>query len=329
MFFLCAFAPLRLCVNFLSARRHTKLHVVLKEYLLNPFGRAALFAGIVVLTALCLRWRIASHDVEHYAGPDEGEVVANVLEMLKRGDFDPRHPGYPGLHFYLQRISLAARPIAEFPVSEIYLRARRMTLIAGIGTAALVFACGLRFLSPSNASLAAALTALSPLAFRESAVVNPDLMLGFFIALALLAALRLQEAPTRGRFVAAGAAVGLAAAVKYTGVLSVVPYALAAFLAPEPKRNRVRFLAGLAVALIAFALASPYTFIHVLDTLRGLERHVGYYRASHQNAALEVLSAIAMRGIGIVGAVLAAFGSVEALRTRDPKRLVVLGYPAI
>ncbi len=50
-----------------------------------------------------------------------------------------------------------------------------MTLIAGVATALLVFACGLRFLSPGDASLAAGLTALSPLAFRESAVVNPDL----------------------------------------------------------------------------------------------------------------------------------------------------------
>ncbi len=102
-----------------------------------------------------------------------------------------------------------------------------MTLIAGVATALLVFACGLRFLSPGDASLAAGLSALSPLAFRESAVVNPDLMLGFFVALALLAALRLQESPTPGRFLAAGAAVGLAAAVKYTGVLSVVPFVLA------------------------------------------------------------------------------------------------------
>jgi Dolichyl-phosphate-mannose-protein mannosyltransferase len=249
--------------------------------------------------------------------------------MLKRGDFDPRHPGYPGLHFYLQRVSLSTLAPGETPEPEIYLRARRMTLVAGVVTALFVFLCGLRFLSPWGAGLAAAVTALSPLAFRESAVVNPDLMLGLFVALALLTALRLQESATASRFLAAGAAVGLAAAVKYTGVLSVVPYTLAGLLACEPKRSRVWLLAGLAAALAAFALASPYTFVDLADTLRGLGMHVDYYSASRQNAALEVMASLAWRGVGIVGAFLAALGAVEALRAREPKRLLVLGYPAI
>ncbi len=285
--------------------------------------------GLVVSASLLLRWPIASHDVEHYIGPDEGEVVGNVLEMLKRGDFDPRHPGYPGLHFYLQRISLAAIPLADVPPSAIYLRARRMTLAAGVATAVLVFLCGFRFLPPRDAGLAAALTALSPLAFRESAVVNPDLMLGFFVALALLAALRLSESPTPGRFLAAGAAVGLATAVKYTGVFTVAPYVLAALLPREPKRSRVLLFAGLAAALAAFAVFSPFTFVNLLDTVRGLERHFDYYRASDENAALEVLASLATRGVGILGAFLAILGFADALRTREPRKLVVLGYPAL
>ncbi|HEY7819157.1 MAG TPA: glycosyltransferase family 39 protein, partial [Vicinamibacteria bacterium] len=280
------------------------------------------------MLALCLRWPIASHDVEHYIGPDEGEVVENVLEMLRRGDFDPRHPGYPGLHFYLQRLSLSAIASGEAGEPEIYLRARRMTLVAGVATAAVVFLCGLRLLRSWAAGLSAALVALSPLAFRESAVVNPDLMLGFFVALALLAALRLQESATPARLLIAASAVGLASAVKYTGVLTVVPFALAYLLASEPRRSRAWLLAGLLASLAVFALASPYTFLNLLESVRGLARHVDYYRASRENAALEVLAVLAARGVGMVGALLGALGAVEAVRTRDPKRLVVLGYPA-
>ena len=296
---------------------------------------AALFTGIVLLVALLVRWPIASHDVEHYIGPDEGEVVENVLEMVKTGDFDPRHPGYPGLHFYLQRIPVElrllvdGRSVAEIPRAELYLGARRITLAAGVATAAVVFACGLLFLSPWGAGLAAALTALSPLAFRESAVVNPDLMLGLFAALALLAALRLQESPAPRRYLLAGIAVGLATAVKYTGAFGVVPYAMAAMLAHEPGRSRRWALAGLGAALAAFAIASPYTFVNLLESARGLERHVGYYRASHMNAALEVLGSLATRGVGLVGALLAVFGAAAALWTREPRRLVVLAYPAV
>lgn len=293
------------------------------------------FTGFIVSAALLVRWPIASHDVEHFIGPDEGEVVENVLEMIKTGDFDHRHPGYPGLHFYLQRISVAAflltdgRSVEEIPRAEIYLRARRMTLAAGVATAAVVFACGLRFLSPGGAGLAAAAIATAPLAFRESAVVNPDLMLGLVVALALLGALRLQESPTPFRHLAAGAAVGLATAVKYTGAFTVVPFAMAALLARGPKRSRAWTLAGLAAAFAAFAVFSPYTFVNLLDSARGLERHFGYYRASHRNAALEVLGSLATRGVGLVGALLAVFGAAAALWTREPRRLVVLGYPAV
>jgi len=212
---------------------------------------AAFFTGGLVLAALLLRWPIASHDVEHYIGPDEGEVVENVLEMVKTRDFDPRHPGYPGLHFYLQRIPVElrllveGRSVAEIPRAQFYLGARRITLAGGVATAAVVFACGLLFLSPWGAGLAAALTALSPLAYRESAVVNPDLMLGLFVALALLAALRLQESPSPRRYLLAGIALGLATAVKYTGAFAVVPYGIAALLAHGPGRSLRWAVAGL------------------------------------------------------------------------------------
>ncbi len=296
--------------------------------------RAAIVTGLIVSAALLLRWPIASHDVEHYIGPDEGEVVENVLEMVKTRDFDPRHPGYPGLHFYLQRIAVElgllvdGRSVPEIPRERFYLGARRLTLAAGVATAAVVFACGLRFLSPWGAGLAAALTALSPLAFRESAVVNPDLMLGLFAAISLLAALRLQESPSPRRYLLAGIAVGLAAAVKYTGAFTIVPYATAALLARGDGKSRRWALAGLLAALAAFAVASPYTFVKLLETAGGIERHFGYYRASDRNAALEVLRSLAARGVGLVAAFLAAAGAASALWTREPGRLVVLGFPA-
>jgi len=305
----------------------------LKSVGLRSNPGAAIFAGVVVSAALVLRWPIAAHDVEHYIGPDEGEVVENVIEMVKQGDLDPRHPGYPGLHFYLQRIPVEVRlridgrPVAEIPRAELYLGARRMTLAAGAATAGVVFACGLRFLSPWAAGLAAALSALSPLAFRESAVVNPDLMLGLFAALALLAALRLQESPTPRRYLLAGAAVGLATAVKYTGAFTVVSYGVASLLAPESKRNRPWAVAGLLAAVAAFAAASPYTFVNYLSSARGIEQHLGYYRASGMNAALEVAGSLSTRGVGLAGGLLALLGALTALWTREPRRLVVLAFP--
>lgn len=257
--------------------------------------------------------------------------MENVLEMVKREDFDHRHPGYPGLHFYLQRAVFQAmlasdgRPLASIPRADFYLAARRVTLAAGAATAALVFFIGLKVSPRWGGGLAAALTALSPLAFRESAVVNPDLMLGLFAVLAVLTAQRLRESPTLLRHAVAGAAVGLATAVKYTGAATVVSYGLAVWLASERRASRA--LAGVGAAVAAFALSSPYTFWSLMDSARGLERHVGYYGDRGGNAALQVLEALSSRGLGIPGALLALVGAAAALRSREPKRLVLLAFP--
>ena len=89
---------------------------------------------------------------------------------------------------------------------------------------------------------------MSPLAFRESLVVNPDLLLGLLVAVSLLAALFLSASPIGGRFLAAGITAGLATAVKYTGALTLVPCGAAAVLAPGEKRKRALWMiAGLGV----------------------------------------------------------------------------------
>jgi hypothetical protein len=217
--------------------------LLLQERSTEVVSGAALFTGLVVLATLLLRWPIASHDVEHYIGPDEGEVVENVLEMVKRRDFDPRHPGYPGLHFYLQRIPVElrllvdGRSVAETPRAEFYLEARRVTLAAGAATAAVVFACGLLFLSPWGAGLRCRGLTSAPLAFRESAIVNPDLMLGLFVATRFSRRFDSRTHPRQIDTLLAGIAVGLATAVKYAGLSPSFPTD-GVPLASEPKRSR-------------------------------------------------------------------------------------------
>jgi Dolichyl-phosphate-mannose-protein mannosyltransferase len=304
--------------------------------------RAEIALGVVLLTALALRWPIASHDVEHYVGPDEGEVVENVLEMMKTGDFDHRHPGYPGLHFYIQLAPLTARllysrftgegdTIAALPRSEFYLAARRTTLVAGLLAALVLFFAARRFLTDWGALLAASVVALSPLAFRESAVVSPDLMLSLFVSLALLGSLRLLDGgdSVRTRFLVGGAAVGLATAIKYTGAFTFLPYVLAWMLGPERRERSRAALSGLVAGAVAFALTSPFTLVHLGQSLRGLGMHLGYYHASDSNGALELLRILMTRGLGPVAALAAALAALRATVTREPHRLVVLSYPLL
>jgi hypothetical protein len=297
--------------------------------------RAPATAAFVLafVAALILRWPIASHDVEHYVGPDEGEVVENVLEMAKTGDFDHRHRGYPGLHFYLQLLPVRARraltgdAVAELPRADFYLTARRVTLVAGLLSAAVLFAIALRILPPWPSLLAACLVLFSPLAFRESAVVNPDLMLSLFATAALFLSLRLVDDRSLASFLAVGAFVGLAAAVKYTGGFALASFVLAFVLGDEPRRHLRKAFAGLAAAAFTFAAASPYSFVYLSEFVRGLGTHAEYYQASSTNGLWELGKAILGRGLGPLGGLAAFVGALLVLRDREPRRLVLLGFP--
>jgi len=295
--------------------------------------RVAVVAGAVVVAALGLRWPIAAHDVEHYIGPDEGEVVENVLEMIKTGDFNPRHPGYPGLHFYIQmipaRAHLAAtgQSVAKLPRSDFYLLARRLTLVAGLLAAALVYGMGRVWLTSWAALLAASLVASSPLAFRESAVVNPDLVLMLFVAASLWLSLRLLEDRSLTAFVLAGASVGLASAIKYTGAFTLAPFLVAWVLGSEARRHVVKAAAGVAVSGLSFLVASPYTVLNLPAFVRGLTMHVDYYRAASMNAPLALSRQVATRGVGALGAATAFGATVRALVVADRRLLVVVAFP--
>ena len=297
-------------------------------------GRGAGWLALAtVVVAVALRWPIASVDVEHYAGPDEGEVVENVLEMLRMGDFDQRHPGYPGLHFYLQMLpavghmAATGKTIPELPRSGFYLGARRLTLLAGVLVAGVVFWIGRRWLSPSSAVLATSLVALSPLAFRESAVVNPDLMLSLFVTASLGLSLRLLESRSWRAYALAGVSVGLASAIKYTGVFALVPFLLAWLCGPSPRRDASKWVVGLVFSGIAFAAASPYTLLNVTQFVRGVSMHVGYYQAAQLNAPLELTRQLATTGVGVVAAIAALLAAARALSAVDKKLLVLLSYP--
>ncbi|HSF16110.1 MAG TPA: glycosyltransferase family 39 protein [Vicinamibacteria bacterium] len=288
----------------------------------------------ILLLSLVLRWPIASLDVEHYLGPDEGEVVENVLEMIKTGDWDHRHRGYPGLHFYLQILPAKAHlwwsegaEIPELDRWEFYLAARRFSLLLGWLTAAVVFLTARSQVSPFAAFLASALVALSPLALRESAVVNPDLVLGFFVALSLYAVLRLTRSPTCVSFLFAGVTCGLSTAIKYTGGLTLFPLLVAWLTGTERTRHVKKVVFALIAGFVTFALTSPYTFLKIPEFLGGLGRHFGYYRADDMNAPLELTRLLLTRGLGPV-AVLAALGlGIGALARCDSRGLILLSYP--
>jgi 4-amino-4-deoxy-L-arabinose transferase-like glycosyltransferase len=294
--------------------------------------------ALALALGLFLRWPLTRFDLAHYVGPDEGEVVENVLEMMKTGYYHQRHPGYPGLHFYLQSVPAAghfllaqargeAETLRDLPREGFYRVARRTTLLAGWLTAVLAYFIGRRHYGRWAGAGAGALLALSPLCFRVSNVVSPDLMLMLFATAALGLALAALERPGRRAFVYAGAAVGLATAIKYTGVLLSVPYAAAWLLSGHVRRWARAAALGAAVAVAAFALASPYTFLDLSSTYRGLTQHVGYYQTGRTSPHGELLASLTFEGLGAPAALAALAGLALALYRRERRAAVLFSFP--
>lgn len=300
--------------------------------------RPELLLALILGFSLCLRWPMGELDLQHYIGPDEGEMVENGLAMLKAGDFNQRHPGYPGLFFYIQMVPATAHhlltaargegsTIPEQSREGFYRVARRTTLLAGWLAAIACYLAGRRRYGRPAAALAAALVGLSPLVFRESKVVNPDLMLMLFVTIGLGLCLRVLDEPKRARFLLAGAAVGLATAIKYTGVVLAVPYMVAWLVCGEARRNFGHACLGLVVALVTFMAVSPYSWLDLPAFLRGITMHFGYYQAADVNAPGDLTRYITSWGLGVPAAVAAFVGSVWALSKLETPGLVVLSFP--
>jgi hypothetical protein len=277
-------------------------------------------------------------DLDHYVGPDEGEMVENTLEMMKTSYFHQRHPGYPGLLFYLQMIPatthlLGAKASGEgssirgLPRVGFYRAIRRFTLLAGWFSAIVAFLIGRRWLGMAPAALAGSLVALSPLVLRESGVVNPDLLLMLFVAVGLWHCLGIVEKPDTARFVKAGIWVGLATAIKYTGAVLVAPYAVAWLCCGGVRRTFRRAALGAGLTAVAFVVASPYTLLDLPNTIRGLGMHVGYYQAADMNVPAELSRILASSGLGLTAVVAASFGSIWVMTRLERQGLVVLSFP--
>jgi hypothetical protein len=197
----------------------------------------------------------------------------------------------------------------------------------GVLGVALLFQLG-REVSGARVGLAAAaLLAVSPVAVENAHMVRPDVVLQAFFVAALLAFRRLG---TPGGDAAGGAALGLAGAVKFTGVFLVPTFLAERLRRPAPLSGVAR--AGVAAA-IAFAVASPYAVLHLPDFLEGVRTQLSYHYEESPERSLSyghmVLAYLYVwwEALGPAGTALAALGLWTA-RLRRPVWLPLLLLPA-
>jgi 4-amino-4-deoxy-L-arabinose transferase-like glycosyltransferase len=113
-----------------------------------------------------------------------------------------------------------------------------------------------------HALLGAAVLAVLPMHVRESHYVLTDVPMTFFVVLTWVLSLAAHEQAVWTRFAMAGAAAGLATAIKYTAGLTLALPLLAVWMTiPLPPSRLTAALATIGAFCVAFLLAAPYTLL--------------------------------------------------------------------
>jgi 4-amino-4-deoxy-L-arabinose transferase-like glycosyltransferase len=252
--------------------------------------RAGLGLGLALLAAALLRFWALSQGIGFNPGVDEPEVMVRAVRMIKTGDLNPHFFDYPGLYMYVEAAVSVIRfmvgamqgrwsSLAQAPTEDFYLWARATTALLGTATVWVVYRAGLRWGS-QTALLAAVLIAVMPLHVRESHYVLTDVPTTFVVMVTFLLSLRAHERETMLAFAAAGAAAGLAGALKYNGILAGVMPLIACALTPRLRGSRPICAMTIVAAMIgAFLAAAPYTFLDLPAFLNQFARLSSEYRS--------------------------------------------------
>lgn len=284
----------------------------------QPAALAAILALAAVLRFGALEWGL-----RHEPHVDERYFVENAGWMLAHRDLDHRFDEYPGLFFYLTLPVLAFFGPPRFG-PEGYLAARAVVAAFGVASVGLTALLGTRLRGPFVGLAAALLAAVSPVAVQTAHMVRPDVVLETFVLLAFLGFARIgRRAP--GDW-AAGALVGAATAVKFTGVLLAPAYVAARLLRPG-RRVSGLVLAG-AAGVAVFALCSPYSVAEVGRAFAGASTQVSYHYGERPRGAQSVAGMawtyglVLRKAVGPLAIALAVAGAV--IGWRDWRRFLPL-----
>jgi hypothetical protein len=235
-----------------------------------------------VLAGLVLRlWGIRSGLPYAYNADESSHFLPQAVGMF-RGDLDPHYFINPPGFTYATHIGLRLRfggaesvwsAYADDPGS-VYVVGRIVSALIGVTSVWLVYLAGVRLLDRRTGFLAAGLLASAflpvfygHLALNDAPTVAP-------VALGLWASAGVLRHGRDRDYLIAGLAVGLAAALKYTGGIVLLPVLIGAVIQAAQPDGRVPAVRGTMLAFVAFALAfvaaNPYALLNFDDFWFGI-----------------------------------------------------------
>lgn len=287
--------------------------------------RLLVLVPLLILAAL-LRFTALDWGLRHVPHADERPFVESVARMLAERDLDHRFYEYPGLFLY---VLMPVQAMAGEHGHAAYHAARGVVAFFGLTSVALVAWLGFRLGGAALGLFAAALLAVSPLEIVTGHMLRPDIVLETFALLAFLT-FRGVGPEARGDL-RAGAALGAAGSIKFTGALLLPSYLLTRLLAPGPRLRGVLRAGTVAAAL--GVLFTPYAVLHFGEFVRGANYQMAVHYKGQAPSATYLDHAVTLvramgEGVGVVGAALALAGLALALqRERRSTWLPLLAYP--
>jgi dolichyl-phosphate-mannose-protein mannosyltransferase/F5/8 type C domain-containing protein len=241
---------------------------------------------VILVLAAALRFTGLNWGLRHPVLWDEQLFVEHAQRMIDDRDLDHQFYYYPGLIFYLLGPVLWLFGDGTPPGPASFLAARAMVAAFGTLNVALLYALGRDLLGRRAALLGALLLAVSPVAVETGHLFRPDVVLQTLVLVALLAFRRVGGELRADLF--SGAALGLAGALKFSGIFLVPSYLAARALTPGRRVLGVAAAGSIAVAV--FVLASPYSLLRAREFGKGVEGQIAFNQAERPTGESSWLS---------------------------------------
>jgi hypothetical protein len=215
--------------------------------------------AVLFAIALCLRLSGIAFGLPYVFHADEPTHVGEALGLI-HGATDALSFANPPLYKYflvgLFGSVVGFQRLAEVGEAPLFLIARASSAIFGAFTVLAVYWLARLVRGQSAGLIAAGLTAVTFLLVRESHFAVNDALATLLTTVSLACSVRVACRGTRGDYVFAGAALGLAFAAKYQAAAVLVPLALA-HVQHGRRRRDVDMLIALGVALVTAVVAFP------------------------------------------------------------------------